>query len=46
MYTVSERQLSHLETNKVRAAYNRAEYMQERIQMMELWAKFLESHSR
>ncbi|BBF87092.1 integrase [Aquitalea magnusonii] len=41
-----ERQLSHVETNKVRAAYNRAEYIEERVKMMEWWAKFLESHSR
>ena len=36
-----ERQLSHVETNKVRAAYNRAEYMEERVKMMEWWALFL-----
>lgn len=36
-----ERQLSHVETNKVRAAYNRAEYMEERVRMMEWWALFL-----
>ena len=36
-----ERQLSHVETNKVRAAYNRAEYMEERGKMMEWWALFL-----
>ncbi|WP_406850357.1 tyrosine-type recombinase/integrase, partial [Chromobacterium phragmitis] len=36
-----ERQLSHIETNKVRAAYNRAEYMEERWKMMQWWANFL-----
>ena len=36
-----ERQLSHVETNKVRAAYNRAEYMEERVKMMEWWASVL-----
>lgn len=35
----------HVETNKVRAAYNRAEYMEESVKMMEWWVKFLESHS-
>jgi len=33
-----ERQLSHTESNKVRAAYNRAEYMKERQNMMNWWA--------
>ncbi|MGR2661791.1 tyrosine-type recombinase/integrase [Chromobacterium haemolyticum] len=36
-----ERQLSHIETNKVRAAYNRAEYMEERKKMMQWWSDFL-----
>jgi integrase len=36
-----ERQLSHVETNKVRAAYNRAEYMEERVKMMEWWGNLL-----
>ncbi|WP_047243878.1 tyrosine-type recombinase/integrase [Chromobacterium subtsugae] len=36
-----ERQLSHIESNKVRAAYNRAEYLEERRKMMCWWAKFL-----
>lgn len=39
-----ERQLSHIETNKVRAAYNRAEYMEERKKMMQWWAGFLASN--
>ncbi|MGD1824737.1 Tyr recombinase domain-containing protein [Chromobacterium violaceum] len=38
-----ERQLSHIESNKVRAAYNRAEYMEERKKMMQWWADFLSS---
>jgi len=38
-----ERQLSHAESNKVRAAYNRAEYMDERRSMMKWWADYIES---
>ena len=33
-----ERQLAHAERNKVRASYNRAEYLTERKQMMQVWA--------
>lgn len=36
-----ERQLSHIETNKVRSAYNRAEYIKERKTMMRWWANYL-----
>ncbi|AXE34717.1 tyrosine-type recombinase/integrase [Chromobacterium phragmitis] len=39
-----ERQLSHTEINKVRAAYNRAEYMEERRTMMEWWSNYLEGN--
>ncbi|MCD5360299.1 tyrosine-type recombinase/integrase [Chromobacterium aquaticum] len=39
-----ERQLSHIETNKVRAVYNRAEYMEERKTMMQWWAGFLQKN--
>jgi integrase len=35
---VIERQLAHKERNKVRASYNRAEYLQERRAMMQQWA--------
>jgi integrase len=38
---VIERQLAHVERNRVRAAYNRADYMSERIAMMQMWADFL-----
>lgn len=38
-----ERQLSHSEHNKVRAAYNRAEYLKERQKMMQWWADFLKN---
>jgi len=33
-----ERQLAHAEGNKTLAAYNKAEYLKERIQMMQDWA--------
>jgi integrase len=38
-----ERQLSHAEGNKVRAAYNRAEYMDERRAMMTWWSEYIDS---
>jgi len=40
---VIERQLAHAERNKVRAAYNRAQYMAERQKMMQAWADYLDS---
>lgn len=40
-----ERQLSHIETNKVRAAYNRAEYLEERKNMMQWWSNYLYSEA-
>lgn len=39
---VIERQLAHIEGNQVRRAYNRAEYLEERIKMMEWWSNYLE----
>lgn len=39
---VIERQLAHAERNKVRAAYNRAQYMAERKKMMAAWADYLD----
>jgi integrase len=39
---VIERQLAHAERNKVRAAYNRAEHLKERIRMMQAWADYLD----
>lgn len=39
---VIERQLAHAERNKVRAAYNRAQYLDERKQMMQSWADYLD----
>lgn len=40
---VIERQLAHAERNKVRAAYNRAQYMTERNKMMQAWGDYLDS---
>lgn len=39
---VIERQLAHAERNKVRAAYNRAQYITERTRMMQAWADYLD----
>lgn len=38
---VIERQLAHTERNKVRASYNRAEYLDERRKMMQVWVDFV-----
>jgi integrase len=40
---VIERQLAHTEQNKVRAVYNRAEYLNERREMMLAWADYLDN---
>ena len=40
---VIERQLAHTERNKVRAAYNKAEYLDERRDMMQQWADYLDA---
>lgn len=40
---VVERQLAHVERNKVRAAYNHAQYLPERREMMQAWADYIES---
>jgi len=39
---VIERQLAHCERNKVRAAYNNAQYLAERRRMMQWWAQYLD----
>ena len=39
---VIERQLSHGERNKIRAAYNHAQYLPERRTMMQGWADYLD----
>jgi integrase len=37
-----ELQLAHAERNKVRAAYNRAQRLEERVTMMQAWADYLD----
>ncbi len=39
---VIERQLAHSERNSVRAAYNHAQYLSERREMMQWWADYLD----
>jgi integrase len=39
---VIERQLAHAERNKVRAAYHRSEYLDERRKVMQVWADYLD----
>jgi hypothetical protein len=38
-----ERQLAHSERNKVRSAYNHAQYLAERCRMMQHWANYLDT---
>ncbi len=40
---VIERQLAHDEQNRVRAAYNRAKYLEERRVLMQAWADHLDA---
>lgn len=42
---VIERQLAHSERNSVRAAYNHAQYLVERREMMQWWADYLDEMS-
>jgi integrase len=39
---VIERQLAHMERDRVRAAYNHAQYLPERRKMMQWWADYLD----
>jgi integrase len=39
---VIERQLAHAERNSIRAAYNHAQYLPERREMMQWWADYLD----
>ena len=41
---VIERQLAHVEQNKVRAAYHRTEYLPQRHEMLAWYAEFLRRH--
>lgn len=43
---VIERQLAHLEQSKVKAAYNHAQYLEERRKMMQWWADYLDKLKR
>lgn len=43
---VIERQLAHAERNTVSAAYNHAEYLDERAEMMQWWADWLKKVNR
>ena len=40
---VIERQMAHRERNKVRGAYNHAEYLPERKKLMQAWADYLDA---
>ena len=40
---VIERQLAHVEGNKTRRAYNHAEYFEERKEMMQRWADWVDA---
>jgi integrase len=42
-WDVIEAQLSHVEGNKVRAAYNHAQYLDERRELMQGWATYLDA---
>ncbi|MDO5666562.1 MAG: integrase arm-type DNA-binding domain-containing protein [Alcaligenaceae bacterium] len=41
---IIERQLAHKKRNKVRRAYNHAEYLEERRKLMQYWADYLTEH--
>lgn len=43
---VIETQLSHIDNNRTRAAYNHAEYIEERREMMNAWADYLDAVQR
>jgi integrase len=40
---VIERQLAHQERNKIRAAYNKATYLEDRTRMMQAWAEHVDA---
>ena len=42
MPDIIERQLAHVEKNKVRAAYNHAEYLDQRREMLQWWGNWLD----
>ena len=41
-YDVIEKQLDHIDRDPIRRAYNRADYLDERRQMMQRWADLLD----
>lgn len=41
-----EAQLAHLDTNKVRRIYNRHDYWEERVEMMQWWSDYLDKLTR
>ena len=43
---VVETQLAHTPRNKVHAAYNAAQYVSERTEMMQFWANYSDFHSK
>lgn len=43
---VIEAQLAHVQGNKVRAAYNHAQYLEERRELMQAWGDFLDAIRR
>ncbi len=42
-HEVPDLQLAHAKTNKIDAAYDRATFIEERTQMMQDWADFIDS---
>lgn len=38
-----ERQLAHVDGNKIRAAYHRSEHLEERRKMMQAWVDYLDA---
>lgn len=40
-----ERQLAHKEANAIRAAYHRAQYMEERTRLMQWWSDFIDQQA-
>jgi hypothetical protein len=41
-----ERQLAHVEANKIRGSYNMAEYLPQRRLMMQWWADYLDAAAK
>ncbi len=45
-HEVIDRQLAHIEPNKIKAAYDRAEFLEERKKMMQDWANLIDKCSK